>query len=80
MAITANLILPRDAPASKKASYRHKVGQITQVRRGVYVDRFGSGGSQSHGKHQMARYCRIVVPGKLGGCISHCRGNGPRRG
>ena len=38
MAITVDLILPQDAPASKKASYRHKVGQITQVRRGVYVD------------------------------------------
>ncbi len=38
MVITADLILPQDTPASKKASYRHKAGQITQVRRGVYVD------------------------------------------
>jgi Fic family protein len=38
MGITAELILPKDVRASRSASYRHKNGQITQVRRGVYVD------------------------------------------
>lgn len=38
MKVTAELILPKDIRASRSASYRHQNGQITQLRRGVYID------------------------------------------